>query len=177
MNFVAVFQFLPLTTFLATYRLSSLFCQPTNNSCSWRLAFIVGGIAALAQTALFVGKKYELNPIMLAINCFLLCGGIGMAFGISIILEFYRNFMQTTLLIWLLIIGIMTTIFSKKGFAGIEHTSQSKVIKYSLILIFVTSLAIVWSLYFKNNFLFSIVIPFASVVLLRKLLLSIISKS
>jgi len=177
MNFVTVFQFLPLGIFLLTYRISTFFWPTCSNSCPWRTAFIVGGIAALLQTAIFLYKRYELNPLILAVNCFLLCNSIGIIFDIKIILEFYRNFMQTTLLIWLLIIGVITTCFSKKGFIGITHAKHSKIIKYSLILIGVAGLAVAWSFYFKNNLLLSAFVPFISVVLLRSYLISVLLKS
>lgn len=176
MNFITALQFLPLSIFLLTYRLTTLF-YPVGDSCSWQIAFIIGGIAALIQTAIFLYKKYELNPVILTVNCFLLCGGIGMTFGIKIILEFYKNFMQTTLLIWLLIVGIITTIFSKKGFVGVKHSSHTKIITYSLILVGAAGLAVIWSLYFKNNFFLSAFVPFAAVVLLRKVLMSVVSKN
>ncbi|MGC2310467.1 MAG: hypothetical protein WA432_02515 [Candidatus Babeliaceae bacterium] len=152
-------RFLPITAFVIIFRWFN----------NWQYAFLVGAILSLLQILFFLYKKLPFNRFVLAINLFLLTGGLSIFCDITPILLAYERLEQTAVFIWLCIVGLITTICTTRGFINVEikNNDHKNVFLYSLILFIATVLATICSWLLHYNYLASTVIPFVALILLQ----------
>lgn len=154
--------FFPLFVFVDVYIITS----------NWLYAFVIGGILALMQISLFLYKNLTFDRFMLAINLFLIIGAIGLGLHISWIENLYDQLMQTTLFVFLLLVGLATTLLSEHGFIDIRSLHDKKIIRRkSLYLVLATAIATVFSYFFKGSIIISGLLPFAGLIAIRKFLI------
>lgn len=151
MKLLELLPFLPLSSFLITYR-----CMH-----DWQPAFIVGGVVSLVYMLLSFKSKIIVPRFLLAINLFLLGGTSMYVFNLIWLQNLYDSFLYTTLFLWMCIVGVVTTLFSKAGFIGIDSTHTKAVRLASFSLLFATIIATLVSWYFNPNFLLAAVVPFS----------------
>ena len=164
-KFLNIVSFLPLTAFLGTYRATQ----------SWSQAFVVGACIALmsCMVNIVLGESFE--RFLLAVNLFLMGGAVGVAgmcFGFDGLMNLYRVGMQSTLLVSLLLVGLVTTFATRGGFFGADKANAQKVHVYSLYLLGATMVGTAWSVYFTLNGggMLAGVVPFVALKLLSKAL-------
>lgn len=158
-KFLELFQYIPLSTFVLTHRLTG----------SWDRAFQIGGLVALAQTTYFLYSQLHINRFLAAVNLFILGGAIGLGFQIGWLENAYEALKQTTLFISLLVVGIVTTLFSSQGFIDVSRGQRRKIIQDSLLLVAATMAACFWSWYWRDLFFVSVA-PFILLIFLQKIL-------
>jgi len=151
-------QFLPLVAFLWTARYFGF------NDTGWMYAFYAGSVIAIIQSAIFVFYKIFLNRFLLAINLFLLGGGLAFLTNSTILLNVYDNYQHIMLFVALIIVGVVTTFFTKAGFVGVENSSPVKTRRFSLYLLGASVLGLGAALVFKN---YGIVSAAVILILLR----------
>lgn len=152
-------EFFPIILFVWMYRITN----------GWYYAFLVGGISALIQISVFIFLRLDLNRFIVAVNLFLFGGALGMVTNNMTILNFYEYFAQTTLFIWLFIVGCITTLFSKRGFIDIS-ASRRIVLANSVYLLLATGAALGFSYIFRGNMILAGGLPFIGVIVLSNIL-------
>ena len=156
-----LFQFIPISVFLWYVRYEG--ASPS----VWRVAFMLGGGVAVVETLLLFLKKVPLNRLVLAVNLFLFVGGLAFAADIGLILRVYKNLMQTSLFVSLIIVGIISTVASKSGFVGVPHPEQRIVMRFSLGLLAASVVALCLSIIFRGNMMYAGVLPFIGIILIN----------
>jgi hypothetical protein len=114
-------EFLPLALFFWGGRLLHM-VNPTVSTTA--LAFTLGGALALIQMLYSAYQGRPIDYIALGCNLFLM-GGAG-ASALNVLLKVpYSLFNQTSLFIWILLVGVVTTLLSPKGFIQLSKKSIS----------------------------------------------------
>lgn len=156
-------SYLPLTAFLGTYRFTH----------SWPQAFVAGACVAVVSLAVnaVMGERFE--RFLLAANIFLIGGGLGVAgmyFDLDGLMNLYRVGMQSTLLVSLLLVGLVTTFATRGGFLGADKANPKKVRQYSLYLLGATVVGTAGAIYFSlhDSGMLAGFVPFVVLKLLAK---------
>ncbi len=157
-------QFAPLSVFLAIIRWSDA------SGPDWKLAFIAGGCIAVIESILLFASKNVVNRFILAVNLFLFVGGVSFLFQIYSVLGLYKNLMQSALFASLILVGVMTTLFSAYGFIGVKHSNKHMVRSRSIFLLIASSVALILSIIFRGNMLFAGILPFVGLLFINKLI-------
>lgn len=160
-KFLPFVQFIPMAVFLYVYK----------SSGDWVPAFQIGGAIAIVMlgASLFTGRV--IDRVLLTINCFLLGGAAMFVFNIVWLQNLYSHFAQTTIFLWLLVIGILTTVFSPVGFIGLDGQRERKQITmHSIFLLAAVCVAIGVSLYFHDSTLRGFIVPWLAVVVFKDFL-------
>lgn len=161
-------QFLPLSTF-ATY--AYWFGEPSN--ARWVDAFKMGATLAIIQLALmlYFARRSPLNRLVLAANLYLIVGGIACVMQWWDFMSFYATAMESAILGLMVVVGIVSTIFSQHGFIGINIEAQQQFIRrYSAVLLASTLIAFVVSLIFRGDRTYAAVIPIICLAVILQLL-------
>jgi hypothetical protein len=134
--------------------------------------------AALAAIVLIAFRVFRLpyNPIVLGINIHLLMitplivavFNFG-AYGLGRTLF---AFSHHSVLITIFFVGCALTVFSKRGFIGIDELPSGRRWAYSLALLAASVTTIAWSLTYKGPPLIALAIPIMVLVGLRRLLIA-----
>jgi hypothetical protein len=157
--------YLPLTFFLIYARINNF------ANSAWYGAFLLGGIVALIQFVLLVSMHMHMNRFILAINLFLCIGAIAFLFNISWLLYMYSKLKATALFFSLLMVGIVTTFYTKRGFIDRQKADAKTIRISSLILLAGTFIALLVSYFFNGNFIYSGLLPFLGVKFLQTFLI------
>lgn len=154
-NWLEYSKYFPLIAFLWTAKLLGMTEE------AWRCAFILGGIAAVIFTALFVHKNVILDRLMLGANLFLVIGAIGFLFRAGSILYWYGMYEGASFLFPIVLVGLATMTYSTAGFIGVLHANNNTIRSASIKLLVVTLFAFGWSIVANNAGLFiSAALPF-----------------
>jgi hypothetical protein len=159
-----VIEFIPISAFVYVVR------QTDENGVNWKLAFILGACLAVIEKAFLVAKRLPLDRISMGADLFLIIGGVGFMFNISLILNIYGSLFQATLFAALLAVGIFTTFLTERGFVGIKHHDRSRVINYSIYLIGAVVVAFLVSFIFRGNVLLAWILPFTGMMIINWIL-------
>lgn len=164
-----IFQFIPLS-FFAVY----VYWQGTPTNARWIMAFEISsalGVLQLLILTLLINKA-PLNRFILAANIYLFIGGIACVFQRWEILTLYSMAMESAILGIMFIVGVISTIFSSRGFIGIDNPRVDLIRKYSLILLSCTGVAFFISIVFMGNRILAAVIPILLLAVIRRALLN-----
>jgi len=154
-------QFIPMIVFLYSYQAYG----------DWVPAFKSGGIAAFIMLIASLFAERIIDRALLSINCFLLGGAAMFLFDIGWLQNLYQHSAQTTIFLWLLLIGIVTTVVSPAGFVGFKDThDRAKVIRLSLYFLAAVCLATFVSFYFRGDNLRGFILPWLGIVVFRDFL-------
>ena len=158
-------QFLPLSLF-ATYSFR------TGAPSQERLfeAFMIGAIAAAIQLLWVMGQQRPANRLILGANLWLLIGGVAAYLRLWEVLQIYKELREAGIFVLILLIGLLTTVFSPTGYIGGRSESSTIVRRYSLLLLLGTILALSLSLSFRGNTFIAAVLPIVFLVALNRLL-------
>jgi branched-subunit amino acid transport protein AzlD len=163
-KFLNLIEFIPISAFGIIVRLTS------ENGVNWKLAFIIGGCFAVISKALFLVKRFPLDRLLLGTDVFLVFGGLGYLFNIQLILNVYLFLFHATFFASLLIIGVLTTFLTERGFIGVKHHQRNRVITFSLYLFGAGVVAFLVSFAFRGDYMLAGVLPFTGILAINWIL-------
>ncbi|OFZ56007.1 MAG: hypothetical protein A2428_08645 [Bdellovibrionales bacterium RIFOXYC1_FULL_54_43] len=157
-------QFLPLAVFVAVARKNGFTPE------AWSIAFQSSAIFAFIETVLLVIAKKPLNRLLMGANLFLAIGGIAFLLELDTVLAFYGQMMETTLFLAVVIVGLVSTFFTSRGFIEVADRQPQDIRRYSQYLLVITATCTVVSVIFRGNVLLAGTVPFVALIVARKLL-------
>ncbi len=139
-NKIHTIDFIPLAVFAWGPRLLRL----TQSNGSLEYAFYIGAATALLQMLYSWYRGYSFDYIALGANIFLIYGALAYAVHPILLLP-YDWFKQSILLVWVLLVGIITTLVTPEGFiqGPPEHKQQN--LPGSFALLGLTAVALIVS--------------------------------
>jgi hypothetical protein len=132
---LAVLQFVPLSLFAAHAFARDAHPAPER----WMEAYLLGAGAAAVQLAITVPRREPLDRLMLGANAYLLVGGLASLLGLWRVLLFYRAIQEAGIFAAMLLVGVVTTLWTRPGFVGVPHAEAGRVRRASLILLALTA--------------------------------------
>jgi hypothetical protein len=137
----------------------------------WEAPLIIGGCLAILSLTILLVRKIQINSIFLGINIYLITACSAILFNISSIQKIYENMTASAVIAWIVIIFTITVLINPSGFIGINHLSRKTILISYFCLLIAGVLALIISMAFKDNIIFSDFIPFAILFSTQKLLI------
>ncbi|MDD9301228.1 MAG: hypothetical protein HUK40_02340 [Desulfobacter sp.] len=134
---------------------------------NWKLPFIVSGIAALVLIFVWFLKKRGMNPLFLGINLYLLSGAMAFIGHQWWLPRIYNDLEASGMLLWIIVVGIFTTLLSPGGFVGTPCSCKNRIRKYSVYLLMAACVGFGLSWGFQGDKLLSEIIPFAGLFFIQ----------
>ncbi len=134
---------------------------------NWEGPFVLSGFVALAVILVFLYRKLLLNRIFLGINLYLFSGGLAFITHQWWLNQIYDSLQASGVLIWVIGIGVISTLISSKGFIGVESPDKKTIKKYSFFLLAASAIAFALSFGFQGNRILSESIPFVGLFLVH----------
>ncbi len=126
----------------------------------WRLPYYAATALAIAGTVLLVRLGATLNRIYLAIALYFVSGSIALLTRWPWLNETYGRLEGTAMLYWVLLVGVICTLASARGFIGLDSADARAVRAGSLLLLAITLVAAAASALTVGNRLLSSFLPF-----------------
>lgn len=164
-------DFLPLLIFLQIAGHST-----ASGAAKWMFAFEVAGIVSVLHIAFLIIRSAVANRIALAVDMYLLVGGVASFFSLHSIISLLNSSRECGVLVAICVVGIVTTVFSSAGFVG-YRAHKPAVYTCSIYLLLVTGAAASVSFVWIGHALLAGVLPVLSIVMVNKLLLMRLQKS
>lgn len=167
-------SFIPLIGFVWLSRL----CGPQSaTACPWTYSFYGGAFTAIVQLMYAWYKKLPLDYIALGTDAFLIYGAAAFSLGFAPLVAPYAYFRQTVIFLWILIVGLITTVTRPEGFLqqpSNRLTSTSKRLQGSIALLAIVAAAFIASFIFIKTLdwgtLLGVVLPFVAMLAGRAIL-------
>jgi multisubunit Na+/H+ antiporter MnhB subunit len=159
-----VLEALPLSVFL----LYMVVMDPRAQA-EWRTPYYAATALALAGVIVLWRTGATLNRIYLGITLYFISGTIALLTRWPWLNEEYGRLEGTAMLMWVLVVGLVATIGSPRGFAGIQADPRI-VRRASLLLLAITAAATVFSLAFVGQRALSSFAPFIVVFISQALI-------
>lgn len=164
-------SFIPLIVFVTFSRICG---TQSATACPWTYAFYAGAVVAIVQLLYAWYKQIPLDYIAVGTDAFLIYGAAAFLAFPALAVP-YAYFRQTVIFLWILIVGVITTIVRPEGF--LQHPSSrftTKNVYRSLALMGVVVAAFVASFIFVKildwgTFL-GVTLPFIALLLARETL-------
>lgn len=150
-------QYFPLQLFVLLF----------NFGYDWWYAFIFSGICSVLFLLLLLYRKKIIDRFVLAIYCFLIAGAVMYVGKVPFLEHSYEFFEESMLLLWMFIIGTISTFATSAGFIGIDTDNIKKSRLYSIYLLCATLLTLIISLFFRGNLLLAGTLPFIALKFLQ----------
>ena len=122
---------------------------------TWPIALVICGA--------YLGKKLQPNTIMIGVNVYFVAAvtvGESLLFfgmqGQAILLAENALYMVLTAT---LLVGVVLTLISKKGYVGFEFATRKATIKASLVLLLVNFAGVLWAVFLEAERLVEVGIP------------------
>lgn len=150
-------EFVPLILYFTFVRAADV----DSAGRQWEIAFIVGGV--LSAGTLFVLKRrntYILNRIMLGAHLFLISGAAAVILRFTLLLDMYQRFNPVPMFVWVVAVGIATSLFSPHGFIGSPTAPRKTKHLNSALLLAAAILALGISWFFMGNIFYTDILPF-----------------
>jgi hypothetical protein len=166
------FQFLPIS-FFSSYA----FWQGQPNNERWLEAFMLAAAVGIVQFVALLLMKKPMSRLVMATNLFLIFGGVAVYFQQWWFLELYAQGQEHSIFVFIIMIGVITTLFSTAGFIGVicEDKRQLKHKSYTLLLASVIVFFI--SFISSGDIFYSAVLPIVTLALLQRYLAFLLNKS
>jgi len=162
----ALIQFVPLSLF-ATYA----FWNGNPDGNRWETAFELASIAAIVQLLILLPQRRPVNRLVLAANLYLLLGGLAFLGHQWWYLALYDSLRESAIFIFMLIVGVTTTLIGSAGFVGVENSTRSFVLRGSLVLLAATAVALGLSIVFRGDRYLAAVWPIVGLAVLQRFLI------
>ncbi len=166
-----LFQFLPLSLFSMIG-----FWQPETSNQTWLLSFQVAALVGFFQLLLIFKLKIIMSRLILSANIYLILGGLASFFQQWWYLDFYNILQETAIFIVMICVGIITMMWSKNSFVGIDKTfvkevgERISINKKSSYLFVAVLISLILSLIFKGDITLSAVTPIIFLALFQRFL-------
>jgi len=165
-TFTDIFALIPIVTFVAISQWYGY------TDAGWKLAFLIAGGLALAYSITSYISGVVVDRFIMAVNLFLMIGGIAFLANITPILTFYQ--LHTVQVVWLsLIIVGCVTLFTKPGYIGITDATPPAIRKASLQLLAATFVIVVVA-YLLSSFISSSLVVATGLFIALRLVRSVL---
>jgi hypothetical protein len=155
--FLRAVEALPLAVFLIYMAVADPRAQ-----AEWRTPYYAATLLAIAGTVLLLRMRATLNRIYLGIALYFVSGTVALLTRWPWINEEYGRLEGTAMLYWVLATGVYFTLFSARGFTGVDAPPRT-VRNSSLLLLAITFVATAISYGYVGNRLLSSFLPFIAV--------------
>jgi len=122
---------------------------------------LAGATGAVLITSILCVKGVLLNRIFLGINIYLLVGCLGLLTQQGWLMQLYGELRASGMLAWVVVVGVVSLLFTPSGFIGVDSASRKSAIAYSVGLLIVAVVAFLLAYYFRSMRAVSETIPFA----------------
>jgi len=144
----------------------------------WEIAFLVGGVLSAGTLFVLIRRKtYILNRIMLGAHLFLISGAVAVILRFTPLLDIYQRFNPMPMFVWVVAVGIATSLFSPHGFIGSLDPDPKRKHKNSVLLIAAAILALGISWFFMGKIFYTDILPFIGLFIVSDHLKSRIQNS
>jgi hypothetical protein len=132
----------------------------------WLIPYLIGSVCSLIASIYSYLNNQIANRIFVGIGCYFYSGFIGVMMDWDWLNQLYGQLKASALLLWILAVGVITTIASPHGFLGKKTALQFRlnhnfmVDLGSIQLLIVCLIATLLSFVFHSNRLFGEWIPF-----------------
>lgn len=162
---MSLVQFLPISICLGVAR------SLGSDGHAWSVAFQWGAIAAVIQLAILLPVlKNKMDRLVGGANLFLIVGGIGFGFKIGPILELFDVLRESVILASVGVVCILATVFTATGVFEEAFALTGNEKRYSYFYLISIAVALGFSIENRGNTLLAGVLPFISLVLLKRVL-------
>lgn len=162
---IKIVEAIPLMIFLGYLRIID-----TQIPENWKMPFIVSGCAAIIIIIFSFFKKSLLDRIFLGFNLYFITGGLGIVAHQWWLSNFYDHLQASGLLLWVIVVGLATTLFSSNGFIGVKSSDTNVIKTYSFYLLFFSIIAFSLAFVCRENRVLSELVPFISLFVLQGVL-------
>jgi hypothetical protein len=164
-NWLLYLHSLPIIIFMSYARYYDMSEQ------AWVGAFELAAVTAIGVIFILWQQNILFDRIMLGLNIFLIIGAIGFLFNNETILQWYSTSHGGPLFMCIVLVGIVSMIFTKAGFIGVQHKNKDAVRYASFLLLVATFIALVWSVSADADGLFwAVALPLVILSIVRHLL-------
>ena len=136
----------------------------------WEAPLITGGCIAILSLAILLTRKVQLNSILLGINIYLITACSAIMFDIFWVQRIYAKMTVSAVIAWIIISIIVTLFIYPKRFIGINHFGWTTILLSFFSILIAAVIALVISIVFKDNSIFSEIIPFAVIFITQHFL-------
>jgi glycerol-3-phosphate acyltransferase PlsY len=126
----------------------------------WEAPIIAGGLLAILSLIILAINRTHFNRIFLGINMYLITAAGAIFFHLNWIERIYEKLTVSAVLVWVIIIGIVTMVFSHGGFLGIYQRDRASIVQGSFYLLVAAAAALALSMVFHDNTVLSEFVPF-----------------
>jgi hypothetical protein len=91
-----------------------------------------------------------INRLFIGINLYLVSGSAGLLFELNWLNQLYAQLQAAGMLAWIILVGVVTILFSDKGFIDVEYRTRKKVVIISLSLLLGAVMAFLMSFTFSS---------------------------
>lgn len=168
---IRIIEAIPLMVFLGYLRIID-----TQIPENWKIPFFASGGAAILVIIFSFYKKKLMDRILLGFNLYFITGGVAFITHQWWLNNVYDQLQASGLLLWVIVIGLTTTLFNSYGFIGVESSNTNSVKKYSFYLLFFSIIAFFLSFACRGSRVLSELVPFIGLFVLQGILREKISE-
>lgn len=151
-----IIEFFPLFLFVFYIRLVDLHAPQ-----DWVPPFLLSGSLAVIVTVYCLATRRILNRPILGINIYFFTGALAFISHQWWLNDIYGQLHASGLLVWMVAVGVVSTLLSRHGFICIKTETKKLNQKYSLMLLVAAVVALIISFFnLGNNRFLAEVIPF-----------------
>ena len=162
----SIIQFVPLSVFLILSETGD------DNYDPWPRAFMTGGsIAAIGFIVVWnFAQRLRFDRLLIGVNVFLIIGGLITASDNESLISAYRWLREAAMFGWIIVVGLIATLSTKRGFIDVEHNDSKAVQRASWLALICCGIAFGISFYFRGSgSLWAAPAPFIGLVIARRL--------
>lgn len=159
-----LFQFFPMTAFVAVAKNGGFTGQ------AWEQAFLVGGVLAVIETLFLLWRRMTLDRLLLGANLYLLIGALSAKLGFHSIMRMYSDLQAAAIFIMIFLIGVGSTVFTVRGFVGVETKTPLDSKRASLALLAFTVICGLISFRYRGDTTLSGTLPVITLIIVKKVL-------
>ena len=156
-------QFVPLSVFAAYANLTG---SPSPQR--WLEAFAIGTALVVVRFGIMRWRRIQINPLILGTDLYLLFGLIACLSGHPWLTDPLASARETGVLIAIFCIGLISTVYSQRGFVLAEGRPRREVVRASLMLLLIAAVGIIASYVFRGHTLYSAVLPIVALAISQR---------
>lgn len=174
--FISLLSFVPIFVFAVYARIKQFELILGSCNVAWQEPFYIGALLAIALTTLQYLSGLIIDRLMMGANLFLVASAFFFLFQINPCLSFLGGYKGPSFILAVLVVGIVSTFFTRYGFVGC--TGDHNKIRYASLLLLIATLAtLAWAFVFNHQgLLLSAVAPFVVLRVLNEFLKNGIQK-
>ena len=160
-------QFVPLSFFA-----SFAYWNGSPDRERWMLAYEYAAVAAVVQLLIVLPQRRPANRLILGASLYLIVGGLAAITQQIWLLRIYRDFQESAIFGCMILVGILTAIFSPVGYVGAAATDSTAIRRASIVLLVATFLALGVSILFRGDRQRAAVWPIVGLAIVQRVLAS-----